>query len=101
MRSAKDSMICWNPGTDQVAIVPHPDRQGLSDKYLMTGLGAYKHVKEATFEDRKTIAFIEAVHLIIRDGCEPHAVHQAMMKLEEYRDGCADDMPGIKRGERA
>ena len=37
------------------------------------------------------------MHLIVRDECDPMAVHRAMMKIDEYRDGCAGDMPGMEQ----
>lgn len=94
MRSVKDTMLCWNPGTDQVALVPCPDHRGLSDGYIMTSLACYGDVQGLSRVKRQGLAFAEAMKLIIRDGCDPHAVHQAMMGLTEYRDGCAPDMPG-------
>lgn len=98
MRSIKDTMLCWNPNTDQVALVPHPDYRGLSDNYIMTSLAAYAVVNGMSRTERQALAFSEAMKLIVRDGCDPHAVHQAMMGLEEYRNGCAPDMPKAQQG---
>ena len=39
--------------------------------------------------------FIEAIHLIIRDKVDPVAVHNALLELDEYRDGLSSDMPGF------
>jgi len=92
MRSVKDTMLCWNPGTDQVKLFSWPDNGNLSRDYEYSGLAAYLRIQELDFEGRKAIAFIEAVHLIVRDKCDPVAVHNAMLELEEYRAGCAEDM---------
>jgi hypothetical protein len=101
MKNVKNTMVCWNPKTDEVALIPWPDSHGLGDKYRMSALACYSHVQEmSSFIERKAMAFIEAMHLIIRDGCAPMAVHNAMLGLEEYRDGCADDMPGVHRSKR-
>jgi hypothetical protein len=54
-------------------------------------------VQEATFEQRKTKVFINAMHMIVRDKCDPEVVHRVLSELEEYQDGCADDMPGIAK----
>jgi len=46
------------------------------------------------------IVFVEAMHLIVRDRCDPQAVHRALLGLDEYRSGCSDDMPGFLDAER-
>ncbi len=97
MQNALNMMLCWDPGTDNVALVPWPDTTGKSDRYLMTGLACYTHIQNMDFEQRKKQIFIDAMHLIVRDRCDPASVHAALLGLEEYCDGCADDMPGIKR----
>lgn len=94
MKNIKNTMVCWNPGTDQVALIPWPDTQGVGDKYMMSALACYSHVQEMSFVKSKAMAFIQAIHLIVRDKCDPMAVHNAMLGLEEYRDGCSYDMPG-------
>lgn len=90
-------MLCWNPGTAEVGLVPWPDRSRASDQYRMSSLACNVWMREKSFEVRKCYAFIEAMLAIIRDGCDPLAVHKAMLGLEEYRDGCPDDMPLLKR----
>ena len=96
--SAKNRMLCWNPETDDVECIPYPDLDGISNRFEMTGLAAYSAVRDADFQTRKLIVFVEAMHLIIRDRCNPDAVHAALLQLEEYRDGLASDMPGVRRG---
>lgn len=95
-RNARNTMLLWNPGTDQVTLMPlgEDDR-----RYESSSLAAYAPVREMSFEERKTFAFVTAMHLIIRDKVDPMALHQALLGLPEYRDGCADDMPGLVRHE--
>jgi hypothetical protein len=31
------------------------------------------------------------VHLIVRDRCDPYAVHRALLDSEEYQAGLAED----------
>jgi hypothetical protein len=90
--NATNAMLCWTPGTSDVLVVPWPDKDGLGKLCQMSGLACYSDVRGMDYETRKAHVFIEALHLIIRDGCEPKAVHKALRGLEEYRDGCADDM---------
>ncbi len=92
---ARHTMLCWNPDSNEVDLVAHPDLCGASDKYMMTALGCWSRFNEMNFEQRKAVIFIEAMHLIIRDGCDPDAVHRALLALDEYRDGLAGDMPGL------
>ena len=91
--NATNAMLCWNPESNEVALIPWPDTERRSEKYLMSSLAAYADVRKMTFEQRKAKVFIEAAHLIVRDGCDPASVHFALLGLEEYRDGCAPDMP--------
>ena len=92
---ATEAMLCWTPDSGAVRLVRWPDLSGKSNKYEMTGLACYSHVREMSFEQRKALVFVEAMHLIVRDGCYPKAVHDALLGLREYRDGCACDMPGL------
>ena len=99
--NATNGMLCWTPGTDRVKVVPWPDTGGLSDGYSMTALACWSYMRRGlSFEKRKAIVFCEAVHLMVRDNVPPAAVHEALLALDEYRDGLADDMPTENRYER-
>ncbi len=65
--NAKDTMLCWDPDSERVALMPWPDRARRSDAYRMSGLACYSHVQGMTFEQRKTVVFIEAMHLVVRE----------------------------------
>lgn len=88
---ARNGMLCWNPGTDQVEVGPWPDKTGWSKKYRMSVLACELVVQELSFEARKRVVFTEAVHLIVKDGCDPAAVHKALMNLKEYQAGLSED----------
>lgn len=90
--TVKTGMLVWNPDSDQVAVVSWPDYGRKSHGYEMSALACWNHIREMNQKDRKMIAFIEAMHLIVRDNVCPKAVHNAMLDIEEYRDGCAEDM---------
>lgn len=96
MLNVKNSVLLWNPKTAEVALVAKP-LSGLGRCYARSGLGCYAETQSMTFEQRKTQVFIEAMHLIVRDGCDPQAVHQALCGLEEYQAGLSEDMPGAQR----
>ena len=91
---AKEVMLCWNPGTSEVAVVEWPDYARKSDKYMMSTLACNKTMLKMTAEKWKIIVYIEAMHAIVRDQCDPRAVHNALLQVAEYRSGLADDMPG-------
>lgn len=93
--NATNTMLLWNPRTGDVLLKPWPETDRLHRDYR-TGLACYKEVRKASFEQRKTMVFIEAMHLIVRDGIDPHRLHAVLLGLDEYRDACADDMPGVK-----
>jgi len=96
MMNAKKAMLCWNPDSADVAIYAWPDTYQLSRAYKRTSLACFSGFSESSFEQRKTQIFIDAMHLIIRDGCDPMAVHNALLVLSEYQDGLAEDMPGAR-----
>jgi len=89
----KNAMVCWTPGTDKVGLVAWPDSCGTSNGYDFTWGACCSEVQKASFEKRKAMAFIEAVHLIVGDKCPADAVHRALLGLEEYVAGLSDDMP--------
>ena len=97
MATATEVMLCWTPGTAEVALIPWPDYARASDRYRSSTLACWDYVRQSDFRQRKLIVFMEAMHLIVRDGVPPQAVHEALLGLEEYRDGCSDDMPGVDR----
>ncbi len=90
--NAKNHMLCWTPKTSNVALVEWPDKFGRSLQYRSTALACYSNIQKMNFEQRKTMVFITAMHLIVRDGCPANVVHNVLLDLDEYRDGCADDM---------
>ena len=96
--SADKAILCWNPGTSKVRVFEFPPidgNYGRWSNYEMTTLADSACFRKMTFEQRKAAVFIEAMHLIVRDKCDPFAVHNALLDLQEYRDGCSSDMPGI------
>lgn len=86
MKTAKSHALAWAPHTDKVILLSHPG-------YIPPEYPCWICLDKKTFEQRKTIIFIEAYHLIVADGCDPAAVHRALWPLAEYRDGLAEDFP--------
>ncbi len=97
-RNATNTMLLWDPKTGNVVLQDWPETMvNMSTMSYRSGLACYPGVREASFEKRKAIIFIEAMHLIVRDGIDPNKLHKVLLGLEEYRDGCSSDMPGMNR----
>jgi len=89
-------MLLWNPETGDVLLKPWPEVGGRHDDYC-SALACCMEVQKADFEQRKKIILIEAMHLMVRDGIDPQKLHAILLGLDEYRDACASDMPGVDR----
>lgn len=96
MKSAMNYMLCWNPHSAEVALVKHPDVTGASDRYRCTTLADWVTWRKLSRAERTQVIVCEALHLIIRDGCDPAAVHRALWPLEEYRSALASDVAAPK-----
>jgi hypothetical protein len=90
--TVKTGMLVWNPDSDQVTVVSWPDYGRVSRGYRMSCLACNSTTRSLNPAQRKGMAFIEAIHLIVRDNVCPKAVHNAMLDIKEYRDGCSEDM---------
>lgn len=88
-----NTMYCWTPGTAQVALVPWPDPERKSRKYESSLGACMSSMHEMTFEERQITLLADAMAMIVRDKCDPLAVHRALMGLEEYSAAMAPDMP--------
>ena len=89
-------MICWKPSDKSVKLAPWPDVERETAGWSTVG-ACFTHVRAKNFQTRQALVFIHAMHMIVRDGLDPYDVHAALLGLEEYQDGLADDMPGVVR----
>jgi len=90
---AKTTILRWRCGTDQVELTPWPVpgswREGGYDRSDM--LACSPKVRAWTPDQRSAFILATALQLIVRDGCAPFAVHNAMLQLKEYRDWLSED----------
>lgn len=97
-----DAMILWNPRHEnepienndgRVCVVKWPDRPNNQDKLgLIYSNGAcFSCWREASDFQRLTKLFIEAWHMVCRDGVHPKAIHEALMVIPEYRAALSGD----------
>lgn len=90
--TALNKMLCWNSGTDQIALVEWPDKTNCSRAYENTALAASAYVRDLEPTELKLLVSRLAIRLIVHDRCDPQAVHRALLPLEEYRDGLSEDL---------
>ena len=82
--NATNTMLLWSPETGDVLLKPWPQSDGQQRDYR-SSLACCANVQTASFEQRKTIIFIEAMRLIVRDGIDPRRLHGVLLGLDEYR----------------
>jgi hypothetical protein len=95
---AKDAVLYWNPrgpeglsyDVEVANINSHADRSG----YVCSSLAAWTEYRETDDIHRLAFIFIEAVHLMVRDGVHPKNVHDALLSIDEYRTAIAPDLAG-------
>lgn len=87
-----NTMILWDDETGDVLLKAWPEQDNLHRGYKSHG-ACWSYIRQMDFESRKTILFIEFAHLVVRDGIDPQKLHLVLLGLDEYRDGCAVDMP--------
>lgn len=92
----KDAMLAWNNMRDTtsgrpgaVAVVPWPDKRDLCERLKLTctagACSADWHSLNNRAE-RLCKLFVEAWHIVCRDGVTPKAMHHALMVIPEYRE---------------
>lgn len=96
-KSIKDYMIIWTDD-GRVGLQRWPAVGHLFDGVGENSWGACNaEIGKASFAQRQAMVFIHAMHMIVRDKCDPSLVHRVLSELDECQDGCADDMPEIAK----
>jgi len=60
--------------------------------YSRTGGGVFSEVREAGPEEAKVFALAAFHDIVIRDKVSPKNAHNALLKIDEFRDGIAPDL---------
>lgn len=94
--SLKNAMVAWNcarSGDARVAVIPHPDKYDWTRHLkLSSTTGACWTVwGKWTTRQRLHKLYIEAWHMVCRDGVPPKAVHEAFMVIPEYRESLSGE----------
>lgn len=104
---ANEALIAWTPAhpggrkeatSGQVKVGPllgehDPD---WTAPYACTGGAAYTHVRQATGWKSIAMLMIAFQGLVVGDGIEPKAAHEAFLAIDEYRQRIARDIPGAE-----
>jgi hypothetical protein len=97
----KHAMIAWTPMQDRLAgtagrivIIPYlnDDRDWFKYFGVTDSTGAcWAQWEKWTKQQRLLKLYIEAWHIIARDGISPEAVHAAFMVIPEYRESLSGE----------
>lgn len=90
-QTALNTMLLWDRH-GKATLGPWPEN-GNRAPYRYSALACDLKIHRMSRDQRVAQVFIEAMHLIVRDGVDPLQLHHALLGLEEYRNAMADDMP--------
>lgn len=93
-------MIAWNPDTDQIRVGPGTDVSGWSDGYQCTVGACFSDTHKMTHEQLSWQVFMEFNAIVVAGEIEPKVAHRAFLVIDEYRQHCAPDLPGVPEAKR-
>ena len=96
MISILESVICWDYETKKIE-VQRLDFYRAMPRTMQSSWGAcnseISKLKGASnFEKRKALVFINAIHFIVAYGLNPIVVHNVLLDIIEYKDGCSSEI---------
>lgn len=94
------AMIAWNPGTKQIAVGPWPDVTGWSDDLQCTVGACFMDTRKMTHERLSWQVFMEFNAIVVAGEIDPLVAHRAFLAIDEYRQHCAPDLPGVAEAHR-
>ncbi len=103
---AAETLIAWTPATQtgryaatagQVCTGPliEEGQEDWTGPFAMSGGAAYPALRSAVGAEAIALVFIEFQTMVVRDGIDPLTAHKAFLAIDEYRDACARDLPGV------
>jgi hypothetical protein len=97
----KIAMLGWTPFRypcsgipGRIIVIPHPMEGSDWFRYFKVtdSTGACRgDWRESTAKERLLMLYIEAWHIIARDGISPHDMHAALMVIPEYRESLSGE----------
>ncbi|MCO6407343.1 hypothetical protein [Hoeflea alexandrii] len=88
-----NTMIAWNSGGD-IECGPWPDKTRWSREFRFTAGACDSDFKNRPEAEITAMVFILFNTVVVRDGISVEAAHRAFLKIDEYRDAIAPDLPG-------
>ena len=93
----------WRPNSSEIKVMlrkpfyefEQQEKKNLKSRYPYWCGGGCLNMQKASHERAKLLIFIEAIHMIVRDKVDYQAVHSELLKIDEYADGLAGDVPGV------
>ena len=91
-----EAMICWNPDTDKIAVVPWPDQKRWSKQYQATTGACEARLHDMDEAQRGRMLFIHFNTIVVGDHVGVEAAHQAFLEIDEYRQLISPDIKGAE-----
>jgi len=85
-------MIIWNQNTDQIDVVPWPDRARHSSGYRMSVGACDMSLHKLNRHQQCAMLFVHFNTIVVRDGVPVDAAHRAFLKIDEYRSLISPDI---------
>ena len=82
---ATNRMICCNSDGSEVELSFEPDPSDQGESCHVTSLACYAGMRVLTFEQRRSLAYIEALRLINNEEVDAQILQNALNALDDYK----------------
>lgn len=82
---ATNRLICCNSDGSEVEILLEPDPSDQGEPCQVTSLVCYAGMRVLTFEQRRSLAYIEALRLIINEEVDAQTLNNALKALDNFK----------------
>lgn len=97
---AAEALIAWTPAFETIPTAGQAAVGPLVPLYGGDWAAAYSHTggqaHQATGDRTKLLLFIQFHSMVVRDGIDPLVAHQAFLKIDEYAETIAPNLPGAR-----
>ena len=78
-------MTCFNSDGSKVELNFEPDPSDQGEPCHVTSLACYAGMRVLTFEQRRSLAYIEALRLILNEEVDAQILQNALNALDDYK----------------
>ena len=82
---ATNRMTCCKSGGSEVELIFEPDPSDQGEPCQVTSLACYAGMRVLTFEQRRSLAYIEALRLILNEEVDAQILQNALNALDDYK----------------